>query len=142
MKKWESNIGYLLGGVHGDSPFFFDKYMYGKSSLTINEKFNFNNAFALGYLAVISPLRDNYQKDLLTESRLYAMAGPKDVKLAISYDFIRSIAHFDFLFLLGLDKTKITFEQLKTKGLDGSKNKRDFYRRSQTISKMKQEENI
>ncbi|MBR1616885.1 hypothetical protein IJ670_01920, partial [bacterium] len=42
VKRWESGVGYLIGGVHGDSPFLFDKYMYGKSSITINEKVNFN----------------------------------------------------------------------------------------------------
>lgn len=128
VKRWESSLGYMFGGIHGDSPFIFDKYRYGKSSIMLNEKFNFNDKFALGYRAVVSPLKDNYEEDLLTESRFYAIFGPQDLKLCISYDFVRDIAHLDFLFLLGSDSSRIHFDKLTTKDADGGREKRDFYK--------------
>lgn len=141
VRRWESSIGYLISGVHGDSPFWFDKYMYGKSSVMLNEKFNFNNKFALGYRATVTPLKDNYQDELLTESRFYAIFGPQDLKMVISYDFIRDIAHFDFMFLLGSDSSKINFEKLTTQNMDGSKNKKDFYKNAKPV-KIEKPENI
>ena len=59
------------------------------------------------------------------------MVGPKDVKLMFSYDTVRSIMHFDFMFLLGLDSAKIDFDKLRTSGMDSSKN--DFYRRKKHV---------
>ena len=128
LKRWESSIGYLLAGIHGDSPFVFDKYRYGKHSVMLNEKFNFGDKFALGYKATITPMKDNYEEDLLTESRFYAIFGPQDLKMVISYDFVRDIAHFNFMFLLGSDSTKINFDKLTTKNMDGGQEKRDFYK--------------
>ncbi len=127
LRKWESSLGYLTSGVHGDSPFTFDKYMYGKSSILVNEKFNFNNKFAMGLRATVSPKKDNYKRDLLTEARLYAIFGPQDLKLCVSYDFVRDIAHIDFMFLLGTKSSKIYFDKLTTKNMDTNSNK-DFYK--------------
>ena len=128
VKRWESSLGYMFAGIHGDSPFVFDKYRSGKSSIMLNEKFNFNDKFALGFRAVVSPLKDNYEEDLLTESRFYAIFGPQDLKLCVSYDFVRDIAHLDFLFLLGSDSSRINFDKLTTKDADGGREKRDFYK--------------
>lgn len=133
LKRWDSNIGYYFAGMHGDSPFRFDKYRYGKSSIYLNEKFNFNNKFALGYRVTVTPLKDNYEDKLLTESRLYAMFGPQDLKVALSYDFVRDIAHLDFMFLIGSDSAKINFDKLTTKNMDGGQEKRDFYKRPKRI---------
>lgn len=133
LKCWQSSIGYYFAGVHGDSPFWFDKYRYGKSSIVLNERFDITNKFAIGYRATISPLKDNYEDDLLTESRLYAIFGPDELKLALSYDFVRDICHLDFMFLLGTKSTRIDFEKLSTKDMDKRNEKqRDFYKRTNT----------
>ena len=39
LKNWVSHIGYNMGGVHGDSPFYFDKYMYGKQNFSMPSRF-------------------------------------------------------------------------------------------------------
>ena len=133
VRRWESYISYMQGGIHGDSPFEFDKNMYGRSVVFINEKFNFNNVFALGFMGAISPGKDNYKRDLITETMIYALVGPKDLKLALSYDFYRSIGHLDFMFILGSDNTKIDFEKLTTQNMDSSKNKQDFYKKAKKV---------
>ena len=61
--------------------------------------------------------------------------------MVISYDFIRDIAHFDFMFLLGSDSSKINFEKLTTQNMDGSKNKKDFYKNAKPV-KIEKPENI
>ncbi|MCR5265795.1 MAG: hypothetical protein K6E29_04285, partial [Cyanobacteria bacterium RUI128] len=133
VKKLESSVGYFLSGIHGDSPFIFDKYRYGKSSFVIHQKLNLNNAFALGYSVTITPDKDNYEHDLFTEQRIYALIGPRDVKLALAYDFVREMGFIDIMFLLGSDNTKINFEKLTTKDIDGAKNKQDFYRKAKKV---------
>ena len=133
VKKWESNISYMQGGIHGKSPFEFDRYMYGRSTIFFNEKFNFNNVFALGFMGAISPNKDNYKHDMITEAMIYALVGPKDVKIALSYDFYRSAGYLDFMFLLGSDNARINFDKLTTKNIDSSKNKQDFYKKAKKI---------
>lgn len=133
LKCWESSLGYLLAGTHGDSPFIFDKYRYGKSSIMLNEKFRLTDKFALGFRATVTPLKDNYEDDLLTEARLYAIFGPQDLKFVASYDFVRDIAHLDMMFILGTDSSKINFEKLTTKNFDGGEEKRDFYKNAKPV---------
>lgn len=133
LRKWESMIGYYQGGIHGESPFVFDKYRYGRSTIRLNEKFNFKNYFALGYSVMITPNKDNYEKDLITESCFYALFGPDDLKFAVSYDFVRDIGHIDLMFILGSDNTKINFEKMRTENIDSAKQKQDFYKKAKTI---------
>ena len=130
VKNWESSIGYMLSGIHGDSPFWFDKYMYGRSAITFNEKIKLSKYISLGYRAYVNPQKDNYQNRLLTESRIYALIGPEDLKMAISYDMVRDTCNMDFMFILGSDSTKINFDRLITKNIDRSNDKRDFYKKA------------
>ncbi len=142
VRFWESSIGYMLGGVHGDSPFEFDKYRYGKQTIMLNEKIHFGEKFALGYRAFVTPMKDNIENEFLTESRFYAIFGPQDLKFVLSYDFVRDIAHFEFMFLLGTESTHINFERLITKNMDGGENKkRDFYKYAKPV-KIVEPENI
>ena len=101
--------------------------------ITLNEKFNFTDKFSLGFRTYVSPMKDNYEGDLLTECRFYAIVGPKDLKVALSYDFYRDIARMDFMFLIGSKSSLINFEKLTTKNLDGSEEKYDFYQTSKPI---------
>ena len=127
--------------MHGDTPFEFDRYRYGKSTITLSEKFNFNEHFALGFRLFITPMKDNVQEDLLTECRFYVIAGPKDAKIAFSYDFVRDVAHMDFMFLIGSENSRINFEKLSTKDIDGKAQKRDFYKHTKPV-KIVRPENI
>ena len=128
FKRWEQTIAYYMSGEHGESPFYFDKYRYGKQTIQMNEKFKFNDNFAMGLRLFITPMKDNYQEDLFTETRLYLMFGPRDAKVAFSYDFVRDVSHLDFMFLIGSDNTAINFDKLTTKDIDGKQEKRDFYK--------------
>jgi hypothetical protein len=133
LKRWEQSIGYLMTGEHGGSPFYFDAYRYGKSTITLNEKFHFNDKLALGFRLFVTPLKDNIEEDLFTECRFYIVTGPKDLKVALSYDFVRDVAHLNFMFLVGSDNSKITFEKFSTKDIDGKVEKRDFYKHAKRV---------
>ncbi len=112
VKFWGSRIYLLASGVHGESPMHFDRYRYGKVALSIDENIRICKYLTVGYSGTISPLKDNYDKELLTESKFYALAGPEDMKVAVSYDTVRESTSFDFVFLIGTDKAKIKYDRL------------------------------
>ncbi len=112
LKRWNSNILYTFGGVHGQTPYLFDEYRYGRQSVSFDESLILNKYLSIGYRGTLTPLKDNREKELLTENRFYAVAGPEDFKLAFSYDTIRQNMHFDFLFLIGADNIDVKYEKL------------------------------
>jgi len=127
IKNWKSVISYAVGGFHGASPFKFDEYTYGKSSINVDESIKISKYLSLGYRGTISPLKDNSDDDLLTENRFYAVAGPEDIKLALSYDTIRHNAHLDVMFLLGTDVADIGFEKMTIKNPDKLRKKTPLF---------------
>ncbi|MDO5438367.1 MAG: hypothetical protein Q4F80_09240, partial [bacterium] len=112
VKRWNSNITYTLGGVHGKSPYAFDEYRYGRQTVSFDESLILNRFLSVGYRGTLTPLKDNNDSDVLTENRFYAVAGPEDFKIAFSYDTIRQNMHFDFLFLLGSDNLDLRYEKM------------------------------
>ncbi len=142
VKNWRSNIGYLIGGFHGKSPFEFDEYTYGKSSIYVNESLKLCKYLSVGYKGVISPLKDNSDGDLMTENSFYAVAGPDDIKVSFSYDTVRSNAHFDFMFLVGTDNAKIDFEKMTIKNPDKLQKKTPLFNGNMQYRKVKVPENL
>lgn len=126
LKRWNSTISYTLGGVHGKSPYYFDEYRYGKQTISFDESLILSKYLSLGYRGTLTPLKDNSQKDMITENRLYAVVGPEDFKMALSYDTIRQNMHFDFLFLLGSDNLDMKYDTLTVQNPDklGKKQRR------------------
>ncbi len=142
VKNWKSNISYAVGGFHGASPFKFDEYTYGKSSININESLKLCKYLSIGYRGVISPLEDNSDGDLMTENSFYAIAGPEDIKLSFSYDTIRHNAHFDLMFLVGTDDAKIDFEKMTIKDPDKLQKKSPLFNGDSQYRKVKVPENL
>ena len=118
VKNWGSRISYGIAGVHGVSPLVFDQYIYGKQFISIDENIRLGKYLALGYQGTISILRDNPDRDLLTENKFYVVAGPEDIKVAFSYDTYRERALFDVLFMVGKDNSKIKYDKLTIKNPD------------------------
>ncbi|MBQ3102348.1 LPS export ABC transporter periplasmic protein LptC [bacterium] len=112
VNRWGSRINLLVGGIHGESPFWFDNYRYGRLSFNIDENIRINRYLAVGYRGTISPLKDNHRNELVTENRFYVLAGPEDIKCAVSYDSIRQRAAFDIYMMLGTNRYKNTYNKL------------------------------
>ena len=112
IKNWGSRIHLAMGGIHGESPYEFDRYRYGKLSITVDQNYRFNRYLTAGYYGTFTPLKDNFEKKMVTENRFYVIAGPEDVKVAVFYDTERSLAAFDIMFLLGSNNLKTTYDKL------------------------------
>jgi len=112
VKNWGSRINFFMSGVHGLSPYRFDEYRYGKVSISFDENIRLGRYLAVGYKGTISPLKDNYKDEFMTENRFYVMAGPEDFKVAVSHDTVRSMTRMDFLFFFGSDTFRTNFKKL------------------------------
>ena len=141
VKRWNSNIMYTIGGIHGKSPYAFDEYRYGRQTVTFDESVICNRFLSLGYRGTLTPLRDNIEKDVLTENRFYAVVGPEDFKVAFSYDTIRQNMHFDFLFLLGTDNLDMKYDKLTVKNPD-KLGKREKKESDRELNRVKVPENL
>ncbi len=125
VKNWGSRIFFSMGGMHGQSPYEFDSYRYGKVTVSIDQNYRFNRYLAAGYYGSFSPLKDNYNKKLVTENRFYVVAGPEDVKVALFYDTERSLAAFDIMFLLGSNNLKTSYDKLTAENYEKIGKKRE-----------------
>lgn len=112
VNRWGSRINMMIGGIHGGSPFRCDDYRYGRLTFNVDENIRVNKYLAVGYRGTISPLKDNYKDQLVTENKLYVLAGPEDVKFALSYDSIRHRTAFDIYMMLGTNRYRNTYDKL------------------------------
>ncbi len=142
IKNWQSRISYQLGGKNGASPFEFDEYTYGKSSIDVDESLKLGKYLSVGYRGVISPLKDNDKDDLLTENRFYVIAGPEDIKVAFSYDTIRSSVNFDFMFLLGTDSSNIEYDKITVREPDKLQKREERLNKDKGLWKVRVPENL
>jgi hypothetical protein len=104
---------YLQSGMFGETPFIFDRYVYGKSNLVMLGDIKVNKYLSVGHIRSLNLSKDNWQKQLSVENQIYARVGPEDIKFRIGYDFVRNRSTFDVALLLGSGKTGIDFEKLR-----------------------------
>lgn len=137
LKNWKSRIFYALSGIHGHSPLEFDEYTYGKSTFEIDESLKLCKYLSVGYRGNISPLKDNYDKELMTENRFYVVAGPDDVKLAFSYDTLRNNMYLDLMFLVGSNVAKMQYDKVVIKDPSKLNVKEPFFGRYNQYRKIR-----
>lgn len=124
-----SNLGpltvsttYLQGGIHGQSPFLFDRYVYGKNNLQFQTNCKLSKYLDLGYLGYYNLTKDNWEKKLITENQFFVKAGPEDFKFYLAYDTVRKRSLFGIDLAVGTD-TGIEFDRLKATKIDKDKNR-------------------
>jgi len=127
VKGWGSRIYVAAAGVHGRSPFIFDDYRYGKISVSIDENIRLCKYLSVGYRGTLSPMRDNYDEQLLTENAFYVMAGPEDFKIAVAYDNVREITSFDVVMLVGANNAKMKYDKLTAQDPSNMGKKRKLF---------------
>ncbi|MFA6990068.1 MAG: hypothetical protein WC197_08375, partial [Candidatus Gastranaerophilaceae bacterium] len=102
---------YFVGGVHGESPMAFDKYVYGKSTLIFRGEYYVNKYLSVAYLTYLNMAKD-YDNRLLAENQIFASVGPEDVKLKLGFDTIRKRSIVGVDMLVGTDRTAFEFDKL------------------------------
>ena len=119
--RWAQSISYFHSGVGGSTPFIFDDYYYGKSSLQIIEGLKINKYLSVGYVATMSlSVRESYYNgagrnkdvdDFLQENQFLISIGPDEAKITLGYDFIRQSTNLYYSMLLGSKDMDIKFDK-------------------------------
>jgi hypothetical protein len=83
-----SRIRYFASTVAGESPFAFDAFYQGRQNVSTINQVKVNNYLSIGLQNSFSLTKDNARNDLVVGNVVYALVGPKDVKLRLSYDIV------------------------------------------------------
>ena len=121
FKGWSQSLSYFQTGVGGGTPFMFDDYYYGKSSLQIIEGLRLNKYLSIGYVATMSLAgRESYYRGpgrntdidrFLQENQFLISVGPDEAKVTLGYDFTRQSTHLYYSMLLGSKDMDIKFDK-------------------------------
>lgn len=115
-----SNLGklylsatYFQGAIHGQSPFYFDRYSQGKSNISFNANLNINKYLSIGNYTNINVLKDNWNNQMITSNQIYTRIGPEDLKFKIGIDTVTKRSLFGFDIMVGSGYSAIDFDKLK-----------------------------
>lgn len=111
------NVGatYFQGVYGGKSPFYYDKYLEGKSNFVFNTDFKVNKYINIGNYTSINLLKDNWRGQAIAINQIYTTIGPQDLKLRIGIDTVNKRSLFGFDLMLGSGYTAMDFDKLKIK---------------------------
>lgn len=88
-KNWMQDVGYYLSAYNDNTPFLFDRYMYGRSNAYVRESFRVCKYLTMSWFGSVNLANDAPDGKMLQENGFYFAIGPDDVKLNIGYDTIR-----------------------------------------------------
>ena len=109
---WKQSLIYYQSAVANESPFYFDKYAYGKSNFVFVEELKLCKYLALGYLGSIALLKDSaYNDNLWQENRILLSIGPDYAKATFGYDINRQSTMFVLSMLVGTKDSEIEFKK-------------------------------
>lgn len=121
FKNWTQSVSYFQSGAGGRTPFMFDDYYYGKSSLQLIEGLRINKYLSIGYVATMSlsgrqsfydgPIRNKDVDDFMQENKFLISVGPDEAKVTLGYDFTRQSTNLYYSMLLGSKDMDIKFDK-------------------------------
>jgi lipopolysaccharide export system protein LptA len=106
-------LAYYQGGIYGETPIDADRFYYGKSNLSWNSSYRVNRVLTVGYNTSLNLSKDNYDQKLLAENQFYMWVGPPDLKFQVAFDTKRKTLQYNFIMLLGADRTELEFDKLR-----------------------------
>ncbi len=89
-------LGYDQGIVEGKSPLFFDQYIQGMQSVSLDGDVKLHEWVTLGGYGTY-----NVKAEELVERQFRAKVGPKDFKMLVNWDALRQQTQFGLNFLFG-----------------------------------------
>lgn len=118
-EKFETNLSYYFSAIHGESPFNFDRYAYGKSTFNFYTKYYINKKVDIGYGGTFNLNKINAEEPTMPEHRVYVRYGPEDFKVKVGYDFRRKEAVLGFDLMVGTENSNIKYKKMKIKQTEG-----------------------
>ncbi len=111
--RFNAYLAYYRGAFGGETPFFFDQYVYGKSNLFFRGSTEITSFLSLGCIVSLNLTKDNWEEELVTENQIFVWLGPSDLKFKIGYDVERERTVFGFDMVVGSETSAMEFEKLK-----------------------------
>ena len=109
-------LGYDQGYVKGQSPLFYDQYIQGMQSVSLDGDLKLHEWVTLGGYGTY-----NLKAAELVERQFRAKVGPKDFKMLVNWDALRQQTQFGLNFLFGqpvdFEKFLIINSQNKSGGI-------------------------
>ncbi len=109
-------LGYDQGYVRGKSPLFYDQYIQGMQSVSLDGDVKLSEWITLGGYGTY-----NLQVQEVIERQVRAKVGPKDFKMLVNWDALRQQTQFGLNFLFGqpvdFEKFVILNSQNKSGGI-------------------------
>lgn len=106
---------YYQGAIYGESPFLYDRYLYGKSNVMFQGTVRISKYLTLGYSSALNLTEDNWNQEMVVENQIFAWVGPDELKFKIGYDAERERTVFGFDMLVGSDSSALEFDKLKVR---------------------------
>ena len=116
--RWIQTLGYYYTATHGETPFYFDRYMYGTNNIYLSEGLKLNKYLSVMWSGSLALARDAWDGKLMQENRFFVMVGPEDVKFTLGYDTVRQRTLFNCFFILGTKNADLEFKKLYVKNPD------------------------
>ena len=113
--RWIQTLGYFYTAKHGDTPFVFDRYMYGTNNIYLTEGLKLNKYLSVMWSGSLALNKDAWDGKMMQENRFYIMVGPEDIKFTLGYDTVRERTIFNCFFVLGTKNTDLQFKKLYIK---------------------------
>jgi len=131
-------VDYLVGGQYGESPFYFDRYRYGKNNIIFRAQWYVNKYLSLAYFGSSNVIERNIEGDWLTENQFIVAVGTDDIKLRIGFDTIRESTTVGLDLLLGSNKTLIEFDDMTIENVDAASSGKEKKEKRKKLKKQKQ----
>lgn len=117
-KDWTQDLIYYQSATAGQTPFVFDRYMYGKSNVVLIESLKLSKYVSVGYLGSLALLRDNINDNIFQENRFLLSLGPDYAKVTLGYDAYRQNTMMLFSMLVGTTGSDVQFDKAIIKNPD------------------------
>jgi hypothetical protein len=110
LGPWNQAFIYYQTASAGQSPFYFDRYRYGRSNFVIMENLKVCKYLTVGYMASLS-INSDYNDKMFQENRIVFGVGPEYAKVVFGYDARRRNAMINLLMLVGTKDSDVEFKK-------------------------------
>ncbi|MEB3206100.1 MAG: hypothetical protein VKK59_01970 [Vampirovibrionales bacterium] len=107
-----SQVRYFASTVSGQSPFAFDAFYQGSQNVSTINQVKITDYLSVGLANSFSLTKNNARNDLIVGNVIYALVGPKDVKVRLSYDIINQRTSAMINFFPSNKDTTIDFDSM------------------------------
>ncbi len=130
LGPWHQAVMFYETATAGkNSPFYFDRYRYGRSNFVIIENLKVCKYLTLGYMGSLA-FNSDYDDKMFQESRIMVGVGPEYARVIVGYDAKRRNTMLLFTMLVGTKDSDVEFKKSEVInpdkiGKDRSKQKKE-----------------